>query len=99
MKKMLAVMGMVLLTGSLYAANFGPFSYDDVGSYINGNQVTGKIVASSTTINATTPSIVGQSAVCNTCTYDPGSLYAECLSTATSKGAWVIASSTTIRCK
>lgn len=37
MKKVLYVLGLGLISGSLYAACFGPFCYTDTGASINAN--------------------------------------------------------------
>lgn len=108
MKKLVAVLSMALMSGSLMAANFGPFSYDDSGNgSVSGSLSVGSITygglsisnsgttVSSTTINATTP-VAGSVVVCNTCTYGPGT-YAICIATAANSGAWVVESSSNAR--
>lgn len=92
MKRLMYVIGIGLMTGSLWAACTGPFCYDDTGASIagfpyNGNGM-GVPVVSSTTLNTITP-YVGQFAICNTCTGFAKTVYVPCVSTGTAVGSFI----------
>ena len=107
MKKLMLMVGAVLISGSLYAACFGPFCYDDQGAYIGGaiqdGNGSGIPVLSSTSINAIKPRATGQEVMCNTCVNNPADAVnkmAVCISTGTAAiGSYVMQSSASVVCK
>ncbi len=98
MKKIMYIVGLGLLSGSLWAACMGPFCYDDTGASIAGLPVNGNGVGvpsvSSTTLNAITP-YIGQMAFCNNCVNFNGSKGGLCVSTGTAVGSMIAVSSAT----
>lgn len=101
MKNMLGLtLGLVMLAGSVYAACFGPFCYDDVSAQINAATLhqgdVGLPSKAKATLIAQTPLAAGQMIYCNDCT---SSLDAVCISTGTGTGAYVKLSSRTVRCQ
>lgn len=103
MKRKFMALGMLFITGSLYAACFGPYCYDDKSAYIYNQVVNGRgagmPTASSTTINASVADQSGQEILCTTCVNAGQQQQGVCVSTAASSSAWVLISSTTIKCQ
>lgn len=86
MKKL--VLGLMLLTGSAYAACVGTLCYDDVSSQImTGLFLSGDTIANLGTV---TPVAKGMLVYCNNCTQT-----LICVSTGTTRGGWgAVAAST-----
>lgn len=104
MKKLMYVIGLGLISGSVWATCLGPFCYDQTGAaisgigYINGNGFT-MPNASSTTISGIVPLQVGQIITCTTCANGAGGTFGLCVSSATNSSAWVLVSSPTQKCQ
>lgn len=103
MNKVIMAAVVCLISGSLHAACMGPYCWDGDNNGSMSGVVFSKtraVVASSTTINATTSSNVGETMTCNTCNGNSStSGYEVCLSTTAGvSSAWVFVSSTTKRC-
>lgn len=73
MKKLLVILGLGLISGSLYAACTGPFCYDDTGASVNGNLMDGNgyVMPSATkaVILAAAPKAKGQLVMCTDCAF------------------------------
>ena len=105
MKKMFVILGLGLLSGALWAANFGPFVYDDKGAGISGiGPLNGRGYvlpsASSTTIAGNVSDSYGQMIACTTCANGQDGKNAVCESTKTAdSNSWVLVSSTSQKCQ
>lgn len=73
MKKMLILLGVGLIAGTLHAACFGPFCYDDSGFSIGGVAYDGNgmntPVLTKAQILAAQPKAVGQMVRCSDCAF------------------------------
>ena len=101
MKRLMLVLGLGLISGSVYAACVGPYCWDDTGATVNGYSLTANgfdvPVLSSTSISQITGGRVGRLVICNTCNAAvPNNGYAMCVATSSANGigSYIILNST-----
>ncbi len=99
MKKLLIVVGLALVAGSVYASCMGPFCFDDTGAYIVGilsdGNGSGTINLTVSQINTAAPRAKGQKVFCTNCQTFNTFLGGLCLSTGTVAGSYAQISSAT----
>lgn len=101
MKKLMYVIGLGLISGSLWASCMGPFCWDDQGAYVAGTiqDGNGSGIPSLTAaqVAAAKPRAVGQEVWCSNCTSFNGGIGMPCISTetTTSNNAYIAESSGT----
>lgn len=97
MKKMLILIGTLLMAGGVFASCLGPFCWDDKGAYIGGTVFDGNgdgtpsmtIAQSSSTV----PTAKGQEIFCSNCAA-AGGAGTLCVSTATAVNSYVLSTGT-----
>lgn len=97
------VIGLMFSVGTVVmAACTGPYCWDGKESGTMTGIVFSKshpIVASSTTIAGLSGVGIGDMAICTTCANAGTNQYAVCFATSTTQPAYVLTSSTTVRCQ
>lgn len=93
MKKFVAVVGLLAMSSSLWAACFGPFCWDDKGAYVVGSLENGNGDALPQKTKAQTvadaPDVKGQMVFCTDCVAFNDGKGMPCVSTGTAAGAYI----------
>lgn len=98
--KKLIIVGLMFVSGALYASCVGPYCYNDTGAQVPTS--TGPMGLNSKTtaqLGTLIPSAAGQLVYCSDC--GSSGFHRVCVSSGTGPGAWieVAAASGTVRCQ